>query len=109
METLAGLSKLFGKTFFCSHFVIIIFSFIILYDRLLHIIAPLTWQQLSQKVLFFTTLMHEHLKTREGARALLFSGLKTCINSQRTCASTVPEFFLEGPGRLSPGSWASQW
>ncbi len=66
METLARLSKLFGKTFFSSYFVIIIFSFIILYDRFLYTIAPLTWKQLSQKMLSFTTLMHGHLKTREG-------------------------------------------
>ncbi len=60
------MSKLLGKTFFGSYFVIIISSFIILYNRFLYIIAPLTWKQLSQKMLSFTTLMHGHLKTREG-------------------------------------------
>ncbi len=62
----------------------------------------------SENALFY----HPHAwapKNKGRARALLFSGLKTCINSQRTCASTVQGFFLEDPGRLSPGSWASQW
>jgi hypothetical protein len=109
MESLVACQSFLGRLFFLySYFVIIIVSFIILYHRFRYVIAPLTWKQLSQKMLSFTTLMNGASKNKGRTWALPFTGLKTRINSQRTCASTVQEFFLEDPGILSPGSWASQ-